>query len=120
MMRTSSSKKRASLPATYHVKKGDTVMVIAGKDKGKTGTVKRVLRDRGKVIVEGLNMMKKAVRPNPMLGMRGGLVEMEAPLNVSKVMLFDLKNNKPSRAKTETVQGKRVRVSKKTGEHFDV
>lgn len=96
------------------------VMVIAGKDKGKTGTVKMVFRNKGKVLVEGLNIVKKAVRPNPMLGQQGGIIEMEAPLNVSKVMLFDTKNNKPSRVKVEMVNGKRVRVAKKTGEHFDV
>jgi large subunit ribosomal protein L24 len=116
----SSKKKRAELPRHYHVKKGDTVMVIAGKDKGKTGTVKRVFRSKGKVLVEGLNIVKKAVRPNPMLGQQGGIVEMEAPLYVSKVMLYDTKNNKPSRAKVEVVGEKKVRVAKKTNEHFDV
>jgi len=120
MLAKTSKKKRAPLPQHYHVKKGDMVMVIAGKDKGKTGTVKMVFRNKGKVLVEGLNMVKKAVRPNPMLGQRGGIIEMEAPLFVSKVMLFDSKNNKTSRAKIETINGKPVRVSKKTGEHFDV
>ncbi len=120
MLKAKSSRKRIALPLHYHVKKGDTVMVIAGKDKGKIGTVKRVFRSKGKVLVEGLNIVKKAVRPNPMLGERGGIIEMEAPLNVSKVMLYDTKNNQPSRAKVEIVNGKSVRVSKKTGEHFDV
>lgn len=120
MLRPKTSKKKTTLPSHYHVKKGDTVMVIAGKDKGKTGTVKRVFRSKGKVLVEGLNLVKKAVRPNPMLGQRGGIIEMEAPLFVSKVMLFDTKNNQASRAKVETVNGKAVRVSKKSGEHFDV
>lgn len=120
MLKAKSSRKRIALPLHYHVKKGDMVMVIAGKDKGKTGTVKRVFRSKGKVLVEGLNIVKKAVRPNPMLGERGGIVEMEAPLNVSKVMLYDTKNNQPSRAKVVIVNGKSVRVSKKTGEHFDV
>jgi large subunit ribosomal protein L24 len=120
MLRSKTSKKRVTLPQHFHVKKGDTVMVIAGKDKGKTGTIKRVFRSKGKVLVEGLNIVKKAVRPNPMLGQRGGIIEMEAPLFVSKVMLFDTKNNQASRAKVETVSGKLVRVSKKSGEHFDV
>lgn len=114
------SRKRVELPRHFHVKKGDTVMVVAGKDKGKTGTVKMVFRNKGKVLVEGLNIVKKATRPNPMLGQQGGIIEMEAPLNVSKVMLFDTKNNKPSRVKVEVVNGRRVRVSKKTGEHFDI
>ena len=120
MLRPKASKKHIELPKHFHVKKGDTVMVIAGKDKGKTGTVKLVLRNKGKVLVEGLNIVKKAVRPNPMLGQQGGIVEMEAPLNVSKVMLYDTKNSKPSRAKVERLNDKPVRVSKKTGEHFDV
>jgi len=115
-----SSKGRIALPASYHVKKGDTVMVIAGKDKGKSGIVKRIFRNKGKVLVEGLNIVKKAVRPNPMLGQRGGIVEMEAPMPVSKVMLLDTKNNQPSRARTEMVNGKRIRVAKKTGEQFDL
>jgi large subunit ribosomal protein L24 len=120
MLRQKSNKQQRPVPNHYHVKKGDTVVVIAGKDKGKTGTVKRVFRAKGKVLVEGINIVKKAVRPNPMVGQHGGIVEMEAPLFVSKVMLFDTKNNKASRAKVETVSGKHVRVSKKTGEHFDV
>lgn len=120
MLRAKSSKKRIALPLHYHVKKGDTVMIIAGKDKGKTGTIKRVFRSKGKVLVEGLNIVKKAVRPNPMLGQRGGIVEMEAPLNVSKVMLYDTKNNQASRAKVTVIEGKRIRVAKKTGEQFDV
>lgn len=120
MLRAKSSKKRIALPLHYSVKKGDTVMIIAGKDKGKTGTIKRVFRSKGKVLVEGVNIIKKAVRPNPMLGERGGIVEMEAPLYVSKVMLYDTKNNQASRVKVELVDGKRIRVAKKTGEQFDV
>lgn len=119
MLRAKSSKKHIVLPLHYSVKKGDTVMVIAGKDKGKTGTIKRVFRSKGKVLVEGVNIVKKAVKPNPMLGQRGGIVEMEAPLYVSKVMLYDTKNNKASRAKVEILDGKRVRIAKKTGEQFD-
>jgi large subunit ribosomal protein L24 len=119
MLKAKKSYKKAAIPKHFHVKKGDTVVIIAGKDKGKTGTIKRILRSKGKVLVEGLNMVKKAVRPNPMLGQSGGIIEMEAPLFVSKVMLFDTKNNKASRARVETVNGKSVRVSKKTGEHFD-
>lgn len=112
-------KKAKQVPQKYHVKKGDTVMVVTGKDKGKTGTVKQVLINRGRVVVEGLNMVKKAVRPNPMIGLRGGLVEMEAPIAVSNVMLYDAKNSKATRVKRETVENKRVRVAVKTGEHLD-
>ena len=120
MLKPSKKSKQRPLPESYHIKKGDTVMVISGKDKGKTGVIKRVLRDRGKVLVEGLNLVKKATRPNPFVGLRGGIIEQEAPLFVSKVMLYDAKNNKPSRAKAGEADGKKVRVSKKTGEQFDV
>jgi large subunit ribosomal protein L24 len=111
--------------AKRHVKRGDTVMVISGKDKGKTGIVKRVFADKNKVLVEGINVVKKAVRPNPMLGQRGGIVEMEAPLYISKVMVYDLKASKPTRIRRETVKSadgqssKQVRVSKKSGEQLD-
>jgi large subunit ribosomal protein L24 len=119
-MKPQLKKRLKSLPLHYHVKRGDMVMVIAGKDKGKVGTVKRVLRSRGKVLVEGINIVKKAVRPNPQLGQEGGLIEMEAPLYVCKVMLYDVKNSQPSRAKSIDVEGKgKIRVSKKSGEHFD-
>ena len=117
-------KSSASAPAKFHVKKGDTVMVIAGKDKGKTGTVKRVLSDKNQVLVDGLNMVKKAVKPNPMAGDRGGIVEKEAPLHLSKVMVYDLKSSQPTRIRRGTAQDtsgktKRVRIAKKSGEQLD-
>lgn len=112
----SSSKKRLTLPSHYHVKRGDMVMVISGKDKGKSGLITRVFRNKGKVLVEGLNIIKKAVRPNPASGQRGGIIEMEAPLNVSKVMLYDAKTNQPSRARVETRESRRVRVLIKSDE----
>jgi len=118
-----SKSKKASVPKKYHVKKGDTVMIVAGKDKGKTGTVKRILRTQGRLLVEGLNLVKKAVRPNPMAGQRGGIIEMEAPLEVSNVMVYDLKANKATRVRRETVKTdkgeKRVRVAVKTNAQLD-
>lgn len=107
------------------IKKGDTVMLIAGKDKGKTGTIRSILYAQNKAVVEGLNMMKKAVRPNPMTGQRGGIVEMEAPIHISNLMYYDLKISKPTRIKTATIKSsdgkeKRVRVSLKSGEQLDV
>lgn len=119
------TKKLQGIPKKYHVKKGDTVMIIAGGNNekrplvGKTGTVKRVLRSEGKVIVEGLNMVKKAVKPNPMIGQRGGIVEVEAPIAIGRVMVYDLKAGKPTRVKRQEVDGKRVRVSVKSGEQLD-
>ncbi|MEB3286596.1 MAG: 50S ribosomal protein L24 [Vampirovibrionales bacterium] len=120
-LRNAKSKKQVPAPKKVHVKKGDTVMVIAGKDKGKTGTVKRVMRTSNKVLVEGLNLVKKAVRPQPMLGVRGGLVEMEAPLQLSNVMVYDLKSNKVTRVKRVQLEEgkKRVRVSVRSNEALD-
>jgi len=115
----SSKRKYKSLPAHYHVKKGDTVVVIAGKSKGVIGTVTHIFRTKGKVIVEGANFVVKAVRPNPAAGQEGGLIKMEAPLNVSKVMLYDSKTSQASRARVEFKDDKRVRVSKKTSNSFD-
>ena len=109
-----------SVPERFHMKKGDTVMVSAGKDKGKTGTVKGLLRKQGRAVVEGLNMVKKATRPNPMIGDRGGIVEVEAPIYVSKLMVYDLKASKATRTRMETLaDGRKVRVGKKTKEQLD-
>ncbi|MEB3245556.1 MAG: 50S ribosomal protein L24 [Vampirovibrionales bacterium] len=110
----------------FRIHKGDTVVVLAGKDKGKTGVVRRILTKSGKVIVEGLNMVKKAVKPNPMAGLQGGLIEMEAPMPICKVMVMDLKVNKPTRIKMTMVKDaatgkpRRVRTSVKSGEQFDI
>ena len=121
MLMNKKSKKKATpaSSAKMHVKRGDTVMVIAGRDKGKTGTVKRVFPDQQKVIVEGVNIVKKAVKPNPFLGLQGGIVPMEAPMPASKVMVQDLKAGKPTRVGRKEVNGKRVRVAKRSGDALD-
>ena len=111
--------------AKFKIKKGDTVLVIAGKDKGKTGIVRKILTDRHRVIVEGINMVKKSVKANPMLGQRGGHIEIEAPLHISNVMYYDLKADQPTRLRVEMIDSpegsvRRVRASRKTGEHVDV
>lgn len=117
-------KRPIDVQKSFHVKRGDTVMVIAGKDKGKTGVVRTVLTDRNKVIVDGLNIVKKAVRGNPMFGIQGGIIPMEAPIHVSNVMLYDTKNAQPTRTRKEVTEGEngkvqRVRVSVKSGEKID-
>ena len=71
-----------------HVRTGDKVVVVSGKDKGKTGNVKKVITAENKVLVEGVNMITKAQKPNPMAGIQGGLIKMEAAVDSSKVMLF--------------------------------
>ena len=105
---------------TLHVKTGDRVIVTAGKDKGKTGNVKKSIPSKSQVIVEGLNMVTKAQKPNPMLGVQGGLNKIEAPLDSSNVMIVCPSGEKPTRVKHELVDGKKVRICKKCGEKLDV
>jgi len=105
---------------SMHVKTGDRVVVTAGKDKGKQGNVKKSIPSKSQVIVEGLNLVTKAQKPNPMLGMQGGLVKKEAPLDSSNVMIVCPSCEKATRVKHELVDGKKVRVCKKCGEKLDV
>lgn len=104
------------------IRKNDTVKVIAGRDKGKIGRVLEVNRETGRVLVEGVMMSKKHVRPNPSRGIKGGIAERESTIHASNVMIVT-SDGKTSRigAKTETVGGKtrRVRVAVKTGETLD-
>ena len=102
------------------VKTGDRVMVIAGKDKGKTGNVTKTIPAESKVVVEGANMITKAQRPNPMAGVQGGLVKMEAPLDSSNVMIVCPNCEKVTRVKTEVRDDKKVSFCKKCGEKLDV
>jgi large subunit ribosomal protein L24 len=96
------------------IKKNDQVLVISGRDKGRRGRVIEVLTKEGKVIVEGLNVVKKAVRPNRQRGIAGGIVEKSVPLDVSNVML--LVEGEPTRVGYQLLQdGRKVRIAKKTG-----
>lgn len=100
-----------------HIKKGDNVMVLAGKDKGKTGTVTRVLVDKQRAVVEGVNIIKKSQKPsaqNP----QGGIVEVEAPIHISNLNVVDPKTGKPTRVGRKVVDGKIVRYAKKSGEEI--
>jgi large subunit ribosomal protein L24 len=94
------------------IRKGDEVIVIAGKDKGKRGNVLVVDGDR--VTVEGLNLVKKHVKPNPMKGTTGGVESKSMPLHISNVSLVDA-NGKPSRVGIKVEEGKKVRFLKTTG-----
>lgn len=101
-----------------HVKKGDKVMVITGKDKGKTGTVLAAFPKKDRVLVEGVNVVKKHSKPsqdNP----QGGINSQEAAIHVSNVMVLDPKTNEPTRIGYKEVNGKKVRVAKKSGEALD-
>ncbi len=101
-----------------HVKTGDSVIVITGKDKGKKGKVLEVQPAKGRVIVEGVNLIKKHVRPsqqNP----EGGILTQEAYIDASNVMHIDPKSGKPTRIGHKEVNGKKVRIAKKSGEVID-
>ena len=105
---------------SLHVKTGDRVIVTAGKDKGKIGKIKKTIPAESAVIVEGANMVTKAQKPQPMMGIQGGLVKLEAPLDSSNVMVVCPACEKPTRIKHAVVDGKKVRVCKKCGEQLDV
>ena len=104
--------------AKLHIKKGDTVYVNSGEDKGKTGRVLKVLVKENRAIVEGVNMVSKSTKPsaqNP----QGGIVKQEASLHVSKLNLIDPKSGKPTRISIKIKEdGSKVRVSKKSGEEI--
>jgi len=98
------------------IKKEDTVQVMTGKDKGKTGKVIKVFPTKDQLIVENVNLVKKAVKKSEQYP-QGGFVEIEKPLHVSNVMLLDPKTNKPTRFGVKILKdGKKVRISKKSGE----
>ena len=100
------------------IKKGDSVVILSGKDKGKTGTVTKVLPKEGKLVVEGVNIITRHKKPTQM-DPNGGLEKREAPLFASKVALADPKDGKPTRVRFETVDGKKVRVATRSGEKID-
>jgi large subunit ribosomal protein L24 len=101
-----------------HVKKGDKVKVISGKDRGKEGTILQAFPKKDRVLVEGINMVKKHAKPsqdNP----QGGILELEASIHVSNVMPIDSKTGEPTRVGYEERDGKKVRIAKKSGEALD-
>jgi large subunit ribosomal protein L24 len=102
--------------AKLHVKKNDQVMVIAGKDKGKSGKVLRVLPDQGRVLVENLNVVKRHTRPSQ-ANKEGGIIEKEAPIAISNVLLLCPGCNKPARTGSKVLDdGSKVRFCKKCNE----
>jgi len=102
------------------IKKNDQVYVITGKDRGKTGRVMRVLPAQQQVLVEGVNMVKKAVKANPGKNVKGGIVEREQPLHISNVAIVCPETNAPSRVSREILQdGSKVRVASKSGATLD-
>jgi len=100
-----------------HIKKGDTVYVNAGNDKGATGKVLSVNPQKDRVIVEGVNIVKKHTKPNSKQP-QGGIVEQEAGIHISNLQLIDPKSGKPTRVGYKMVDGKKVRYAKKSGEEI--
>ena len=100
------------------IKKGDRVMVTAGKDKGKQGEVVRVLGD--KVVVANVNVIKRHTKPNPQANQPGGVIEREAPIHASNVMVFNPASGKGERIGTKVLEdGRRIRVFRSSGEAID-
>ena len=99
------------------IRKGDEVVVITGKDKGKRGTVLQVLPVENRLIVEGVNVAKKHVRPNPVRGVVGGIVEKTMPIHLSNVAIFNQQTQKADRVGIKVLEdGSKVRVFKSNGE----
>ena len=106
--------------AIAHVRKGDTVVVVAGKERGKRGRVLRVLAEKNRLIVEGVNLIKRHTRPNPQKNIKGGIVEREAAIHASNVMLVDPDTNEPTRIGSKKLaDGTRVRIGRKSGAVVD-
>jgi len=104
--------------ASAKIRKGDSVVVLSGRDKGRTGTVAQVLPKEGKVVVEGVNVVARHRKPsqaNP----QGGIDRFPAPMPMSKVALADPKDGKPTRVRFEEQDGKKVRIAVKSGETID-
>jgi large subunit ribosomal protein L24 len=102
------------------VRKNDMVVVRAGKDRGKRGRVLRVLTDKNRVVVEGVNMIKRHTRPNPQKNIKGGIVEREASIHASNIMLLDPETNEPTRVGIKVLSdGRRVRIGRKSGATVD-
>ena len=102
------------------IRKNDTVLVRTGKDRGKRGRVLRVIVDKNRLVVEGVNVIKRHTRPNPQKNIKGGIVEREAPIHASNVMLVDPDTNDATRVGSKTLpDGRRVRISRKSGTVVD-
>ena len=96
------------------IRRNDKVVVIAGKDRNKQGRVLRVIADRQRVLVQGVGLVKKHIKPNPQRNIQGGIAEQESPIHISNVMLLDA-DGKRTRVGSREENGKRVRIARSTG-----
>ena len=99
------------------IRKNDTVVVITGRDKGKSGSVLRVFPTENRLLVQGINVVKR--HTSPRAGQTGGIVEKENPIHASNVALVDPKDNKPTRIGFKTIDGRKLRVARRSGEMID-
>ena len=107
------------MPKRFRLRKGDDVVVISGRDKGKTGSILRVIRSEDRVIVNGINMVKRHTRPSQ--AQPGGIVDKAAPIHISNVALADPKGGSATRVGYKFLEdGRKVRVAKQSGEVIDV
>jgi large subunit ribosomal protein L24 len=107
-------KKKPVFTGKIRIRRGDTVVVLAGKDRGSKGKVLRVLPGTGRLVVEGVNLVKRATRPNPQKNIKGGIVEKEAPISLSNVLIADPDTGKATRIGVKVEGGERVRYAKKS------
>jgi large subunit ribosomal protein L24 len=107
-------KKKATYTGKSRIRRGDEVVVTTGSSRGESGKVLRVLPEKGRVVVEGIHMIKRATKPNPQKNIKGGIVEKEAPIAISNVMLKDPSNGKATRLGVRVEGGERVRFAKKS------
>ena len=100
------------------IRKGDSVIVLTGRDKGKTGEVLKVLSN-GRALVNGINLVKKHTKPNPMTGTTGGIVAQEASIHISNIAIYNSKTNKADKVAIKFEDGKKVRVFKSDASKID-
>ena len=111
---------RHVIPMRIRLRKGDLVEVIAGKDAGKRGKILAVVREKNRVIVQGIGFVKKHTRPNPQRNIKGGIAEREAPIHVSSVMIVSGEDDRRTRIGSKILpDGRKVRVCRRTGEVLD-
>tara|TARA_Y100000591_G_scaffold220146_1_gene191605 strand:+ start:251 stop:568 length:318 start_codon:yes stop_codon:yes gene_type:complete len=102
------------------LKRGDEVFVTSGKDKGRRGTIVEII-GKQKVLVEGINIVKKHTKPNPNAGVEGGIIDKTMPIDISNVMIWNAENERPEKVGIKTEKdGKKVRIFKKTGKTIDI
>lgn len=104
----------------HKIRKGDIVIAIAGKDKGKQGKVLHIVATKNRARVEGINLVKKHVKPNPQKGIAGGITQQEAPINLTNLAIYNPVTKRGGKIGIKIVDGKKVRVFKSTGELVDI